>query len=127
MQLHFLDYAHYSLLDVVLHLINKGPSRTQLLSQLYTCPERKKRCWGRGAWRGEKCWCIILTSCHADQSSNETLEQWENNYYGLDLSPQWTFCHTPKALHNRTPFHLMCRPQSEESLIWRHGVWKTVI
>lgn len=27
-------------------------------------------------------------------------EQWENNYHSLGLSPQWTFCHTPKALHN---------------------------
>jgi len=72
MQLNFSDYAHYSLLDVVLHLINKGPSRTQLLSQLYTCPEHKKRFWGRGVRWGEKQWHIFPTSCHADQGSNET-------------------------------------------------------
>lgn len=73
MQLHFSDYAYYSLLDVILHLINKGPSRTQLLRQLYMCPEHKKRCWGRGAQGGEEsAGILLLTSCHADQSSNET-------------------------------------------------------
>lgn len=60
MQLHFSDHAYYSLLDVTLHLINKGPSRTRLLRQLYMCPERKKRCWGREAQGGEGSAGILL-------------------------------------------------------------------
>lgn len=60
MQLHFSDNTYYSPLDVILHLINKGPSRMQLLHQLYVCPERKKRCWGRGAQGGEESAGILL-------------------------------------------------------------------